>query len=432
MNDINHSASDVKRTWKELLNLVQLDDISSDEGDLFDDPALVLVVLEMFDNAKRHRAIKWINKRINWNEHVEREQHTKTFESKYHMPLASFNRLVNLLRPAITLDYVKSINSTSGNTPIYPELIVAASLRYLGGEYIKSLEDIFGVDDSSLPRLIDLFFDAVERCPSLAIKLPTTRAELDEVAAGFNCISSADGLFNGCVGAIDGWLSFTIQPIDRDIVNKRDYYSGHYSSFGLNCQAICDHKLRFIYFSVAAPGMTNDARAIMKCIGLCRWIKSLENGPFFLVGDNAYTLSDQLLIPFSGNSLTESERTYNYYLSQMRIRIEMAFGRLTTKWRIFRRCLENGTRKNSRICRVAAALHNYVINETDPDETEEGFIIEHPAAPEGSDLGYTPTVDDPNETNATGEGSSLRRTAFVRIVARDGMSRPQHNINRNG
>lgn len=113
------------------------------------------------------------------------------------------------------------MKSTSGNSPIHPELIVGASLRYLGGEYVKSLEDIFGIDDSSLPRLIDLFFDAVDSCSHLQIKLLTTRAELNKLAPGFNRISGDDGLFNGCGGAINGWLTFTIQPIDRDVTNKQ-------------------------------------------------------------------------------------------------------------------------------------------------------------------------------------------------------------------
>lgn len=228
------------------------------------------------------------------------------------------------------------MNSTSGNTPIFPELVCAIGLRFLGGEPVKSLEDIFGVDDSSVPRVIDKFFSAVRACEEIAIKLPQNDAEREELARGFSSISGADGLFHGCVGAIDGWLCSTIQPIDRDIHNKRDYFSGHYQCFGLNIQAICDHKLRFIYFAVAAPGKTGDSRALMKCVKLKRWMdQHLRDGPFFFVGDNAYVLCDELLIPFSGNNLTESQRTFNFFLSQQRIRIEMAFGRLSTKWRIF-------------------------------------------------------------------------------------------------
>lgn len=233
------------------------------------------------------------------------------------MPLKSFNKLVNLLQEDITVDYKKSMNSTSGNSPITPEIIAGCGLRYLGGEAVKSLEDIFGIDDSSVPRVVDMFLEAVVACPDLQIKLPTTMAKMEAVAAGFASTSTLDGLFNGCVGAIDGWLCTTIQPIDRDIQNKRDYHSGHYQCFGLNVQAICDHKLRFLYFAVAAPGLTNDARALNKCIHLCRWLDGLQGTPFYLVGDNAYNLRDQLLIPYSGNNMVEAQRTYNFFLSQL-------------------------------------------------------------------------------------------------------------------
>lgn len=38
----------------------------------------------------------------------------------------------------------------------------------------------------------------------------------------------------------------------------------------------------------------------------------------------------------------------------------------------------NGTRKNSCICWVAAALHNFVLNETEPEELADNFIVAHP------------------------------------------------------
>ena len=83
------------------------------------------------------------------------------------------------------------------------------------------------------------------------------------------------------------------------------------------------------------------------------------------MGDNAYQLSNTLLIPFSGVDANDVDNdVYNFYLSQLRIRIEMSFGRLVSKWRIFRSDLysNNGSAKNIRIMRVGAKLHNFVIN----------------------------------------------------------------------
>ena len=116
----------------------------------------------------------------------------------------------------------------------------------------------------------------------MAIKLPQTTAQLEELAQGFNSISGVDGLFHGCVGAMDGWLCCTTQPIDHNIMNKRDYFSGHYQFLGLNVQAICNHKPQFIYFSVAEPVKTGDKRALNKCICLRRWMnKKFHGSPFF-------------------------------------------------------------------------------------------------------------------------------------------------------
>ena len=68
------------------------------------------------------------------------------------------------------------------------------------------------------------------------------------------------------------------------------------------------------------------------------------------------------MVPFSGAAYyVESNRTYNFYLSQLRICIEMAFGRLTTKWRVVRNALNFGNAKNAKIVRVCTKLHNYCI-----------------------------------------------------------------------
>ena len=89
----------------------------------------------------------------------------------------------------------------------------------------------------------------------------------------------------------------------------------------------------------------NDARAFRKLLRLMDWIKSIPNS-FFVLGDNAHELCNELLILFSGAQKAQPENNiYNFFLSQLKIRIEIAFDRLTTKWRIFRSNLlsENST-----------------------------------------------------------------------------------------
>ena len=60
-------------------------------------------------------------------------------------------------------------------------------------------------------------------------------------------------------------------------------------------------------------------------------LSSLPSGIFSL-GDAAYTLAEHLLIPFTGaDLLIPTQDAFNYYLSQLCIRVEMAFGRLVKK-----------------------------------------------------------------------------------------------------
>jgi hypothetical protein len=76
-------------------------------------------------------------------------------------------------------------------------------------------------------------------------------------------------------------------------------FSGHYQCYGLNIQAMCDPDLIFLFWGVAAPGKVNDVRAFLRCDVLIEWLQKLPP-EFFIGGDNPYSLSRGILIPFSG------------------------------------------------------------------------------------------------------------------------------------
>ena len=60
-----------------------------------------------------------------------------------------------------------------------------------------------------------------------------------------------------------------------------------------------------------------------------------------MVGDNAYICSETLLTPSSGVEKEDPAKdAFNFYLSQLRIRIEQTFGLMTQKWRILRQPLQ--------------------------------------------------------------------------------------------
>jgi hypothetical protein len=69
-------------------------------------------------------------------------------------------------------------------------------------------------------------------------------------------------------------------------------------------------------------------------------VEELLDG-YFVVPDNAYSLPPTLLIPYSGKDKQDSSKhAYNFFLSQLHIHIEQAFGLHVSKWCIFKKPLE--------------------------------------------------------------------------------------------
>ena len=65
-------------------------------------------------------------------------------------------------------------------------------------------------------------------------------------------------------------------------------------------------------------------------------VNALPNGAC-IIGDNAHPVSEKLLTPFSCDEAHEEMKSNcNFFVSQCRIGIEMAFGRLVNKWRILK------------------------------------------------------------------------------------------------
>jgi len=412
---------------KGVLHACLYGDILSDTS--FDD------MTRIFEQNKSHRCIKFNHKQVDWEEHLRMCRHTNGFYCRYHMREVSFDKLVDLLRDDITVDEVCSRASTQGNDLIYPELITAAGLKFLGGEYQKSIADFIGISIDSTRRVVHMFLDAVLICTELDLHLPKTQKELVQLATGFDTISNTHSVFFSVIGAIDGWLRTTNKPSDVPIPG--DFYSGHYKQFGFNVQAICDANLRFIYLCVAGPGRTNDNRAFTCLIQLHQWLENLSL-LYCLIGDNAYTFSKKMIIPFSYSQEHDGyKRSYNFYLSQQRIQIEMAFGRLTTKWRIFCRNLDFSTAYNSKIVKAACKLHNYVLNEDNEDfsnntsTTNEDWGVDALERGRENNRGYLINCPHRGVVVDINDVASSRREIILQEITGLDLQRPLYNMMRN-
>jgi hypothetical protein len=73
--------------------------------------------------------------------------------------------------------------------------------------------------------------------------------------------------------------------------------------------------------------------------------------------------TEQMVPTFGGNlTLKRDNDNFNFYLSQLRIRIEMAFGLMTKKWGILQCPLTNSLVSIKHLICCIARLHNYCID----------------------------------------------------------------------
>ena len=145
-----------------------------------------------------------------------------------------------------------------------------------------------------------------------------------------------------------------------------------------------------------------------------------------------------MIIPFSGSQKHDGyKRSYNFYLSQQRIRIQMAFGRLTTKWKIFRRNLNFSTNYNSKIIEAACKLHNYVLNEDNEDfsnissSNNEDWGVD--ALDQGpiNNRGYLTNRPHRGVYVDSNDGAASRRELILEEIIELDLQRPIYNKMRN-
>ena len=388
----------------------------SDEDD--DDDLLELELLQ------RIRKDKWVHQRLNWLAHVKKLEHENLFARTYRMSLQAFTSLVDMLYQYISYDYLK-YGFTSTQQPVQAEITVAIGLHWLAGGSYLDLKNVYCCSVDTIYKHRLLFIRAVNMCDLLKLKFPTSAAEICTVQAGF-CNISSNSVITGCVGAIDGLLVVIKCPsMKASDNNPSSYYSGHYCCHGLNVQAICDSSCRFTFFAIAAPGKSSDQAAVEQT-SLPTALDCLPLGSY-IVGDAAYTLTDQCITPFTGSQrLNPTKDSFNYFLSQVRIRIEMAFGLLTTKWQILKKPLFVSLGVGSEVLECISRLHNYCIDMRSQGLSEDiAEIIPLEKSPLG--WGYLPTVE---MLRPSVHGTSQVRDAILGMVSQHGFGRPPHNIER--
>eukprot|EP00903_Cladosiphon_okamuranus_P018816 g17307.t1 len=214
---------------------------------------------------------------------------------------------------------------------------LAIGLRILaGGSYVDAAV-MFGVALPMVYETLWLVIDAINSTLEIGpFSFPQDEVDCRGHSARFKRKSS-NGVLDSCVACVDGLFVKTQAPSSLETANVLGYYSGQKSAYGINVQAMCTADYRFTSMSAITPGATNDWAAWNRS-KLSAAICSLPKG-YYGLGDAAYPLNDQLLTPYPGKCLPAGEDSFNFHLSQLRVKIVQRYGILVGMWDILWRPL---------------------------------------------------------------------------------------------
>ena len=383
----------------------------------------------VYGESVETRSKSVFEQRLLWHECSERHVARGTFKRRLRMDKESFDKLLSYVCDDLLVDE-KQANKRGG--AVIPELCLCCTLRWLAGGSHLDITDVAGIAKTTFYNATWRTITALVLCPQLSLHFPSTEQELLDAVGGFASISTECAMKN-CVGVVDGYLMRIKVPNRKEVPNVRSFFSGHYQCCGVNIQAVSDHHSRFIFFAVAGPGIAKDRKAVRGC-ALKDIAEKLPLG-HCIIGDSAYEGSEHLVPIYSGlDRLKTKCDNFNFYASQCRIRIEMAFGLMQIKWGMLQRPIGVKLVNLKWLAQAIARLHNFVINERlarheDPvseirTQTETGRASYHPAVPH--DANGDPALIN-QLFNGAHEGHSHLREEMVQRVERLQLSRPKEN-----
>ena len=150
-------------------------------------------------------------------------------------------------------------------------------------------------------------------------------------------------------------------------VGQMKFFCTRKHKYGINLQAICDHRHRFLDIAMLFGGSSSDLLAFETSP---IHIKLAEDGflapGLCIFGDNAYVNTNYMATPYPNVSTTNMEKdAYNFYHSQVRINIECAFGILVQRWGFLKKKAPSNysVQKTIETVECLCMLHNFLIDE---------------------------------------------------------------------
>ncbi|XP_049543733.1 uncharacterized protein LOC125956164 [Anopheles darlingi] len=297
------------------------------------------------------------------------------YKTYLRMGADSFSELLELVTPMI----VKQ--DTLLREAIAPERRLMATLRYLvTGVSFEQLKHPTGIASQTLGKIVEETCDAIVHVLKGLIKTPASEEEWKDVAVAFERRWN----FPHCIGAIDGKHILIRKP-----PGSGSYYINYQKSFSVVLMAVVNADYEFIWIDVGTNGKVSDSGAFSKTEFYRRLVnnelkipqpdkllKSEMNQPYAFVGDEAFPLLDNLMIPFSRDYMSKEEAIFNYRLRRARRMAKNTFAILASRYRILSREICLIPEKANLIVLACTHLHNFLRKKKDELYNEGGYEVE--------------------------------------------------------
>lgn len=230
---------------------------------------------------------------------------------------------------------------------------------------------------------------------------------------------------SGCVGAIDGLLIRTRAPFPSEHSNP-SAFKNRKCCHGLLALAIADVRGKFLMFNVNNSGSTHDSIAWMTSALQDRIAKGHLPSNLFLIGDEAFSCSNQMQSPWPGRGIGRWKDSYNYHLSSSRQCVERAFGMLVKRWGVFQRKLLCDFERWPLVSVVCAKLHNVCCDARIPPPSRWIEDV-HPDDLPMIYLNHDDVADEDSFRFRAQTGTFNRRLERTNLLQTQGVGRPIHN-----
>ena len=316
---------------------------------------------------KKRRSVwvrPWIGRRLELGIYHQlmvelRREDPSAFHNFMRMDPAMFDELLERLTPRLLKP------STFCRQSLEPGLKLAITIRHLAsGAQYRDMQYGWRVPHNTISKVVR------EVCQAIVDEYLDDLMTTPDTEEGWR--QKADSWyqkwnFPHTVGAIDGKHVACKAPpkTGSEYYNYKGFYS-------VILFAMVDAEYRFVWADVEGSGSCSDAQIFnqselkegLELDNIAGWPRpdplpaDTQDVPYFIVGDDAFSLRNYLMKPYSTKNLTQEERIFNYRLSRARRVVENAFGILANRFQVLLSTMQHHAETVRLIVKACLLLHN--------------------------------------------------------------------------